>query len=148
MKSPADASSSWAKSVSFKAVLRRHISHFSRPARGVGWDWVEEGPGTRFGPAPKWIRDTVSFSRTSSTTTKIVFQADAAELQETSCSCTAGKVLCNHLVALLFQSAHYSMLQVRAVPPPVACTSSLQTWHRPRTKDPSQTRKSCLLGKD
>ncbi|CAM4650592.1 unnamed protein product [Leuciscus chuanchicus] len=76
------------------------------------------------------------------------YEADAAELQETSCSCTAGKVLCNHLVALLFQSAHYSMLQVRAVPPPVACTGSLQTWHRPRTKDPSLTRKSCLLGKD
>ncbi|XP_056441492.1 uncharacterized protein LOC130378926 isoform X1 [Gadus chalcogrammus] len=65
---------------------------------------------------------------------KIVFQADGANLQETTCSCTAGKVLCNHLVALLFQSAHYSMLQVRAVPPPMACTSSLQTWHRPRTK--------------
>ncbi|KAJ8249443.1 hypothetical protein GJAV_G00234970 [Gymnothorax javanicus] len=32
------------------------------------------------------------------------------------------------------KSAHYSMLQVRAVPPPVACTSSLQTWHRPKTK--------------
>ncbi|KAL0993511.1 hypothetical protein UPYG_G00108960 [Umbra pygmaea] len=26
------------------------------------------------------------------------------------------------------------VLLVRAVPPPVSCTSSLQTWHRPRTK--------------
>ncbi|XP_063052546.1 uncharacterized protein LOC134447153 isoform X1 [Engraulis encrasicolus] len=64
---------------------------------------------------------------------QIVFQAEAPELQGTSCSCTAGKVLCNHLVALLFQSAHYCMLKVTAVPPPVPCTSSLQAWHRPRT---------------
>ncbi|KAJ8012523.1 hypothetical protein DPEC_G00043710 [Dallia pectoralis] len=35
---------------------------------------------------------------------------------------------------MLFQSAHYSMMQVKAVPSTIACTSTLQTWHRPRTK--------------
>lgn len=27
-----------------------------------------------------------------------------------ACSCAAGKALCNHMVALLFQTAHYSTL--------------------------------------
>lgn len=36
----------------------------------------------------------------------------------------------------------YSTLGVKTVPLPVACTSSLQTWHRPRT----QVRYWCLFG--
>ncbi|KAK0146400.1 putative RNA-directed DNA polymerase from transposon BS [Merluccius polli] len=51
-----------------------------------------------------------------------------------SCSCVAGKGFCNHIVALLYQTAHYLQLGVKAVPPPLACTSDLQRWHRPRTQ--------------
>ncbi|KAK0152188.1 hypothetical protein N1851_006420 [Merluccius polli] len=51
-----------------------------------------------------------------------------------SCSCVAGKAFCNHIVALLYQTAHYLQLGVKAVPPPLACTSDLQRWHRPRTQ--------------
>ncbi|XP_035282894.1 uncharacterized protein LOC118232225 [Anguilla anguilla] len=67
---------------------------------------------------------------------KIVFQAgtEPVQLNGSPCTCSAGKVLCNHLVAMLFQSAHYSMMQMKAVPPTMACTSTLQTWHRPRTQ--------------
>ncbi|XP_073694043.1 uncharacterized protein [Garra rufa] len=50
-----------------------------------------------------------------------------------SCTCSAGKALCNHIVALLFQSAHYCTMGFKTVPLPLSCTSSLQTWHWPRT---------------
>ncbi|CAB1323103.1 unnamed protein product [Coregonus sp. 'balchen'] len=63
---------------------------------------------------------------------------DSAEvpvvLNHMSCSCSAGKALCNHIVALLFQSAHYVTMGFKTVPLPLSCTSALQTWHRPRTQ--------------
>lgn len=49
------------------------------------------------------------------------------------CSCVAGTALCNHAVALLFQTAHYSQLSVPVVPPVHSCTESEQQWHKPRT---------------
>ncbi|XP_049339471.1 uncharacterized protein LOC125804569 isoform X1 [Astyanax mexicanus] len=56
------------------------------------------------------------------------------EVMKTLCTCVAGKAFCNHTVALLYQSAHYSTMGFKTVPLPVACTSTLQTWHRPRTQ--------------
>ncbi|KAK0136472.1 hypothetical protein N1851_027402 [Merluccius polli] len=38
------------------------------------------------------------------------------------------------MVALLFQTAHYSTMGFSTVPLPLSCTSQLQTWHRPRTQ--------------
>ncbi|XP_063043972.1 uncharacterized protein LOC134438351 [Engraulis encrasicolus] len=49
------------------------------------------------------------------------------------CSCVAGTALCNHAVALLFQTAHYSELHVPVVPPVHSCTELEQQWHKPRT---------------
>nr|XP_055076863.1 uncharacterized protein LOC129456058 [Misgurnus anguillicaudatus] len=49
------------------------------------------------------------------------------------CSCVAGTALCNHTVALLFQTAHFSQLGVPVVPPVHSCTESEQQWHKPRT---------------
>ncbi|CAJ0600743.1 unnamed protein product [Cylicocyclus nassatus] len=49
------------------------------------------------------------------------------------CSCVAGTALCNHNVALLFQTAHYSTLNLAAVPPVLSCTETEQRWHKPRT---------------
>ncbi|XP_078808658.1 uncharacterized protein LOC110015650 isoform X1 [Oryzias latipes] len=69
-----------------------------------------------------------------STITKISLDAESANLKAFSCSCAAGKGFCNHLVAILYQTAHYSQLGLQAVPPPLACTSGLQRWHRPRTQ--------------
>ncbi|CAL9685252.1 unnamed protein product [Knipowitschia caucasica] len=57
-----------------------------------------------------------------------------AVVMSTSCSCAAGKILCNHLVALLYQSAHFSTLKLPVVPADLSCTEELQTWHRPRTQ--------------
>ncbi|KAJ8375118.1 hypothetical protein SKAU_G00056980 [Synaphobranchus kaupii] len=55
-------------------------------------------------------------------------------LKSFACTCAAGKGLCNHIVALLYQTAHYSTMGTRVVPLPVACTSKLQSWHRPRNQ--------------
>ncbi|KAK0140568.1 hypothetical protein N1851_022447 [Merluccius polli] len=49
------------------------------------------------------------------------------------CSCVAGTALCNHNVALLYQTAHYSTLKLKAVPPVLSCTETEQRWHKPRT---------------
>jgi hypothetical protein len=46
------------------------------------------------------------------------------------CSCAAGRALCN-LVPLLFQTAHYTTMGLKTVPPPLRCTGVLQSWHRP-----------------
>ncbi|CAI5694544.1 unnamed protein product [Oreochromis niloticus] len=54
------------------------------------------------------------------------------QLLHFSCTCKAGKALCNHCVALLFQSAHYSQLKVQVVPPILSCTEGEQQWHKPR----------------
>ncbi|XP_061077381.1 uncharacterized protein LOC133111208 isoform X2 [Conger conger] len=55
------------------------------------------------------------------------------ELIHAQCSCVAGTALCNHTVALLYQSAHYSQLKTPVVPPVLSCTESEQCWHEPRT---------------
>ncbi|CAM4735664.1 unnamed protein product [Leuciscus chuanchicus] len=65
---------------------------------------------------------------------EISLEAESANLKAFCCSCAAGKGFCNHIVAILYQTAHYSQLGLQAVPPPLACTSALQRWHRPRTE--------------
>ncbi|XP_076843798.1 uncharacterized protein LOC143526239 isoform X2 [Brachyhypopomus gauderio] len=68
------------------------------------------------------------------TTTKICLDdSRPVSLLHCSCSCVAGTTLCNHVVALLYQTAHYSQLRVPAVPPVLSCTESEQQWHKPRT---------------
>ncbi|XP_063040896.1 uncharacterized protein LOC134435783 isoform X1 [Engraulis encrasicolus] len=72
--------------------------------------------------------------RIISTIMKIVLDGSCpVQLCEAVCSCVAGKVLCNHNVALLFQTAHYSQLRLSAVPPVLSCTETEQSWHKPRT---------------
>ncbi|XP_076729630.1 uncharacterized protein LOC143412512 [Maylandia zebra] len=68
------------------------------------------------------------------TTTKIkLLDSSPVILTHSQCSCVAGAVMCNHTVALLFQTAHYSQLRVPVVPPVHSCTESEQQWHKPRT---------------
>ncbi|XP_034009288.1 uncharacterized protein LOC117500515 [Trematomus bernacchii] len=65
---------------------------------------------------------------------KIVFEnCSPVEIAVAKCSCVAGTALCNHNVALLFQTAHYSTLNLAAVPPVLSCTETEQRWHKPRT---------------
>uniref|UniRef100_A0A3B1IZ95 SWIM-type domain-containing protein n=1 Tax=Astyanax mexicanus TaxID=7994 RepID=A0A3B1IZ95_ASTMX len=54
-------------------------------------------------------------------------------LINSNCSCVAGCGICNHLVALLFQTAHYSECGMTVVPPVLLCTQTEQKWHKPRT---------------
>ena len=51
-----------------------------------------------------------------------------------TCSCTAGKGTCNHMVAVLYQLVHYQNLQLKKVPPVLTKTSLPQQWHVPRTQ--------------
>ncbi|XP_031172166.2 uncharacterized protein LOC116061933 [Sander lucioperca] len=63
----------------------------------------------------------------------VLEDSSPVQLYETVCSCAAGKALCNHTVALLFQTATYSQLRLLAVPPVLSCTETEQRWHKPRT---------------
>ncbi|XP_034088235.1 uncharacterized protein LOC117556808 [Gymnodraco acuticeps] len=68
------------------------------------------------------------------TTMKITLRdSSPVVLTHNQCSCVAGTVLCNHTVALLFQTAHYTELNMPVVPPVHSCTESEQQWHKPRT---------------
>lgn len=63
----------------------------------------------------------------------VLRDSSPVELIHHSCTCVAGAALCNHCVALLFQSPHYSQLKVQVVPPVLSCTEGEQQWHKPRT---------------
>ncbi|KAK0155175.1 hypothetical protein N1851_002500 [Merluccius polli] len=65
---------------------------------------------------------------------KITFEnSTPVHIAMAECSCVAGTALCNHNVALLYQTAHYSTLKLKAVPPVLSCTETEQRWHKPRT---------------
>ncbi|KAJ8368736.1 hypothetical protein SKAU_G00087640 [Synaphobranchus kaupii] len=59
--------------------------------------------------------------------------SDPVVLVNSFCSCVAGSGVCNHVVALLYQTAHYSECGMSAVPPVLSCTETEQKWHKPRT---------------
>ncbi|XP_038131787.1 uncharacterized protein LOC119777080 [Cyprinodon tularosa] len=78
-------------------------------------------------------KDLNSTFHNTSTTSKVVLKdSQSVELLHFSCSCKAGKALCNHCVALLFQCAHYSQLKLQVVPPMMSCTEGEQQWQKPR----------------
>ena len=52
-------------------------------------------------------------------------------LSESYCSCTAGKGICNHKIALLYTVAHFKSAGFKVVPPVVTKTSLSQKWHIP-----------------
>nr|XP_029131417.1 uncharacterized protein LOC114917782 isoform X2 [Labrus bergylta] len=69
-----------------------------------------------------------------STITKIALRdTRPVQLQSCQCTCVAGAALCNHVAALLYQTAHYSQLNITTVPPVHSCTETEQQWHKPRT---------------
>ncbi|XP_039670274.1 uncharacterized protein LOC120567383 [Perca fluviatilis] len=63
----------------------------------------------------------------------VLRDSDPVILTSNRCSCVAGTAMCNHTVALLFQTAHYSELNMQVVPPVHTCTETEQQWHKPRT---------------
>lgn len=65
---------------------------------------------------------------------QIVLQdSDPVILMSNRCSCVAGTAVCNYTVALLFQTSHYSELNMQVVPLIHTCTETEQQWHKPRT---------------
>ncbi len=63
----------------------------------------------------------------------VLQDSDPVILTSNQCTCVAGTAVCNHTVALLFQMAHYSELNVQVVLPVHSCTEREQQWHKPRT---------------
>ena len=55
------------------------------------------------------------------------------EVVDRSCSCKAGKGICNHKVALMYQAAHYSLLKIDVVLEVPYKTSMPQEWHKPHS---------------
>ena len=53
------------------------------------------------------------------------------KLNDKSCSCIAGKGICNHIVAMLYTIAHFKAAGHKVVPPVITCTSLTQKWHVP-----------------
>ncbi|KAG5270932.1 hypothetical protein AALO_G00173970 [Alosa alosa] len=85
-------------------------------------------------PGVNGKRGTRCICQVSLTTMKITFEGSSPiKIAVAECSCVAGNALCNHNVALLYQTTAYSTLQLKAVPPVLSCTETEQRWHKPRT---------------
>lgn len=56
----------------------------------------------------------------------------AGDIKRAKCSCPAGKSgYCNHVMALLFELADYSLNQLKHIPDEISCTSRLRQWGIP-----------------
>lgn len=54
------------------------------------------------------------------------------EVKSAKCSCTVGKSgYCNHVMALLFELADYSLDQLKHIPEEISCTSRIRQWGIP-----------------
>ena len=57
-------------------------------------------------------------------------------VQKASCSCPAGQSsYCNHIMALLYEVAEYSLNSLSEIPEEKACTSKLRKWGMPGNKE-------------
>ena len=73
------------------------------------------------------------------------------EVHKATCSCPAGKSgYCNHVMALLYEIAEYSLNSLTQVPQEKACTSVLRKWGVPGNKEVTKEAilKTTLIGKD
>ena len=62
--------------------------------------------------------------------------AKQGEVYKATCSCPAGKSgYCNHVTALLYEIAEYSLNQLTEIPREKACTSVLRKWGVPGNKE-------------
>ena len=63
---------------------------------------------------------------------EIVLRKDNGKVRKAQCNCPAGKSgYCNHIMALLFEVADYSLHQLKKVPDEIACTSTSRQWGIP-----------------
>lgn len=62
----------------------------------------------------------------------VCLNKDSGFVESAKCSCPAGNSgYCNHVMALLFEIANYSLNQLDQVPEEIACTSRLRQWGVP-----------------
>jgi len=70
------------------------------------------------------------------------------EVHNSICDCPAGKSgYCNHVMALLFEIADYSLRQLPIVPDEVACTSQSRKWGLPPINSTNTTKKEAVMDK-
>ncbi|XP_070399895.1 protein brambleberry isoform X1 [Nothobranchius furzeri] len=105
----------------------------TRLCRGAGGDLTEEHPGTTWSVSDNdqgtgEVVVSAECFRSMKKTEKahklsmVLKDSQTVQLLDFTCTCKAGKASCNHRVALLFQSAHYSQLKVQVVPPLLSCS--------------------------
>ena len=65
----------------------------------------------------------------------VTLDRDTGKVIKAYCTCPAGNSgYCNHVMALLFELADYSLHQIKVVPEEVACTSKQRQWGVPGDK--------------
>ena len=65
----------------------------------------------------------------------ITLDRHSGKVIKESCNCPAGKSgYCNHVMALLFELANYSLKGIKIVPDELACTSKSRQWGLPTDK--------------
>ena len=65
----------------------------------------------------------------------VALKKDSGVVSDAKCDCPAGKSgYCNHVMALLFKLADYSLNELKSVPEEVACTSKNRQWGVPSDK--------------
>ena len=66
---------------------------------------------------------------------RVTLNRESGVVGDAKCDCPAGKSgYCNHLMALLFELADYSLSELKSVPEEVACTSKNRQWGVPSDK--------------
>ena len=74
----------------------------------------------------------------------IILNRATSQVQNGECSCPAGNSgYCNHVMALLFRLAEYTLKQLVDIPEEIACTSQPRKWGIPNSSR-GQTKKNQL----
>ena len=65
-------------------------------------------------------------------TFQVSLSTDPLKLEAWQCSCKAGKGFCQHVIALLYQTAQYKKKGFKVVPVELSKTSTTQKWGVPK----------------
>ena len=110
--------------------------------RDRGRKFMEERYITSGDVFTKWNANTITIKAKCKASMKketrnmnVVINKKSANVIKGHCSCPAGNSgYCNHVMALLFEIADYSLHKLKTVPEEVACTSKKRQWGVPTDK--------------